>query len=395
MKIAYLGLVSLPRLAERFVFDKRLPSVRWDFNCGSDLVTALVDAGHDVSVIVADINHAAPAVYASSHLEVRIVPERRRRWQYMTLYSKEVGYLIDELHRVKPDVVLANWTYQYARAALKSGIPTLVVAHDSPWRVVLALRNVTSLYKALYAQFLVFPRIRHMTTVSPHMADDLRKFNFYRSSIEVIPNAVPSETLLPGQADTRLDARTVLCVSQWGRLKNSKALFRAFALLHEKHSVWRLVVYGHYMDHRGAEPWLRQNGMGHLVDSGCIELRGYGSSEMIRQALQKEADVFCSPTLEESFGMVFIEAMAQGVPCVGGERSGAVPWVMGKGGVTCDVTRPEKLAACVERLMLDYAVRKKLSEEARVRVEADFMMAVVARRYVVALGNVVRQERGE
>ena len=395
MKIAFLGRVTLPRLGERHQFDKPLPHVKWDFNYGSDLVTALVSAGHEVSVVVTDINHVAPTIYTAESLEVRIVPERRCRYQYFSLYSKEVGYLIDEIRKVRPDVILANWTYQYASASLKSGIPTLVVAHDSPWRVVWTMRNATSLFKALYSQFSVLPHVKHMTTVSPHMAEDLRRFNFYRKTVEIIPNAIQWNAVQTGKIEVRADARTILCVTQWGRLKNSKSLFKAFALLHAKHPEWRLMVYGHYMDKRGAEPWMRQTGLGHLIDSGCTELRGYGSSEIIRGALQEEADIFGSPSLEESFGMVLIEAMAQGVPCVGGEKSGAVPWVIGDGGVVCDVTRPEKLAACIENLMLDRVVRAKMSNNAVKNVEKRFMMNAVVKRYIAALENVVRQERNK
>jgi glycosyltransferase involved in cell wall biosynthesis len=164
-------------------------------------------------------------------------------------------------------------------------------------------------------------------------------------------------------------------------------------MLQAKHSGWRLVAYGHYMDQRGAEPWMRQNGLGHLIDNGSVELRGYGSPKCIREMLYEEADVFCSPSLEESFGMVFIEAMAQGVPCVGGENSGAVPWVLGDGGAVCDVTNPERLAQCIERLMLDYSMRKKLSENAVKNVRERFLMDSVVNRYIALLEYVIEQGR--
>jgi len=51
-----------------------------------------------------------------------------------------------------------------------------------------------------------------------------------------------------------------------------------------------------------------------------------------------------------------------------GEKSGAVPWVLGCcqsgnscGGVVCDVTNPDKLEECIEHLMDDWELRKKLS----------------------------------
>ena len=395
MKIAFLGRVTLTRLSEHFQFYTQLPSVRWDFNYGSDLVAALVRAGHDVSVVVADINHVAPTIYKAERLEIRIVPERRCRYQYLAFYSKEIEYLIDEICKINPDVILANWTYQYARAALKSGFPALVVAHDSPWRVFWTMRNFTSLFKALYSQLLIFPHVKYLSTVSPHMAVDLRRFNFWRKSIEIIPNAIQEGTELSDCVKIRPEAQTILCVTQWGRLKNSKVLLKAFATLQERHPKWRLIVYGHYMDYRGADPWMRQIGLGYLLDSGSVELRGYGTSKNIRQSLWNEADIFCSPSLEESFGMVFIEAMAMGVPCVGGEKSGAVPWVIGDGGVVCDVTKYEKLAECIESLMLDYTTRKTMSDKAVMNVKKRFMMDAVVKRYIAVLENVVNEEHGK
>ena len=113
--------------------------------------------------------------------------------------------------------------------------------------------------------------------------------------------------------------------------------------------------------------------------------------EEIRKILFEEADLFCSSTLEESFGMVFLEAMAQGVPCIGGEKSGAVPWVMGDGGVTCDVTKPEKLAECIERVMGDCDLRKKLSMNGLRRVKDNFDIDKIVETYEKELEKISKE----
>ena len=133
--------------------------------------------------------------------------------------------------------------------------------------------------------------------------------------------------------------------------------------------------------------WMKSAG----IDFDGIELRGYGKQEEIRKVLFEEADIFCSPTLEESFGMVFVEAMAQGVPCVGGEKSGAVPWVMGDGGVVCDVTNPEKLAECIEYVMGDSELRKKLSDGGRRRVKEMFDIDRIVAMYEKELEKISKE----
>jgi glycosyltransferase involved in cell wall biosynthesis len=74
-----------------------------------------------------------------------------------------------------------------------------------------------------------------------------------------------------------------------------------------------------------------------------MEFLGSLTYETLLQEMA-EADVFLHPSLEESFGMVVAEAMALGLPVVGGKASGAVPWVIGRAGILVDVTNPTEIA---------------------------------------------------
>ena len=65
------------------------------------------------------------------------------------------------------------------------------------------------------------------------------------------------------------------------------------------------------------------------------------------------------------------EESVQPVPWVlGCERSGGVEEL--QGGIVCDVTKPEKLAECIERVMEDVELRKQLSEGGMRRVRDMF-----------------------
>ena len=59
--------------------------------------------------------------------------------------------------------------------------------------------------------------------------------------------------------------------------------------------------------------------------------------------IYEQVDLMVHPSMEESFGMVLVEAMARKIPVIGGEKSGAVPWVLdnGKAGVLTDIRSPE------------------------------------------------------
>jgi glycosyltransferase involved in cell wall biosynthesis len=79
------------------------------------------------------------------------------------------------------------------------------------------------------------------------------------------------------------------------------------------------------------------------------------------------ADVFCLPSLQEGFGIVFLEAMAAGKPIVA-SRAGAVPEVV-KYGYLAEPGKAEDLAAGIERLYSDSELRTWLGEMGQRSVE--------------------------
>lgn len=382
MHILYTGPISLDILSESLPLGVKFVDKDCRFDLGAHEVLGFLKAGHRVTVLKQTPLVGSPCEHAAQNFSLRLFPARSVRAQYRGLYHQEVKILSSAILEAKPDVVFANWPYEFARAGLVSGFPTLVVAHDSPWHILWTMRDKARLLRTFYSQFLVMPRTRYMTGVSPYILDDVRRLCLYRRKMRCIPNAVSSPLPAVCAKEIRAEARTILCVSEWGRRKNVTALLRAFVLLRERHPDWRLVVCGRHLGRgEAAEQFMAGRGL----PTDGIEFRGFQTREQLDAALAQEADVFCSPTLEESFGLVFIEAMAQGVPCVGGERSGAVPWVMGEGGVTCDVTKPERLAECLEKVMLDEGLRKRLSAGGFARVKSEFSLDTCVDRYLDAL----------
>ncbi len=371
MRVIYLGPISTDRLSERINFDN-LPRIRRQYAFGSELVLGFIKAGYHVSIVVGSVDVAELHVAHGDKCDVWVFPERKYRYQYPTLYSREVRIMRSCIEKINPDVCIANWTYQYARAAVTSRPPAIVIARDSAWRCLFWMRTWTMLFRSFYSQLLVFPRVKHLVTISPHMVDELRRFNFYSGDITVIPNGINRELGDVCIKKIKREAKTILCVSEWNKLKNTTSLMSAFSLLRKTHPDWRLIMVGNCMDRNGAALWAER----HLDSSENIMFMGLQPQSEIRRLMSDEADVFCSPTLEESLGMVFLEAMSWGCPCVGGDKSGAVPWVLdnGKAGVLTDVKSPAVLARDIEMLMLDYARRKELSASAFMRIKNSFML---------------------
>ncbi len=97
-------------------------------------------------------------------------------------------------------------------------------------------------------------------------------------------------------------------------------------------------------------------------------------------------DVFCLPSVQEGFGIVFLEAMAAGKPIVAA-RATAVPEVLPQG-LLVEPDNEQALAEAIQRLYREPALRSSLAEAGR-RVVAQFDAPQVARLFLTEIENLL------
>ena len=85
----------------------------------------------------------------------------------------------------------------------------------------------------------------------------------------------------------------------------------------------------------------------------------------VREEFER-ADVFVLPTLSESFALVHLEALACGVPVITTPNCGSTVRD-GVEGFIVPIRDPAALADRVERILIDRALRDRLSQSARAR----------------------------
>jgi len=107
--------------------------------------------------------------------------------------------------------------------------------------------------------------------------------------------------------------------------------------------------------------------------------------------LYAQADVFVMPSLMEAFGVVFLEAMAAGLPVIG-TRVGGIPELIedGRNGLLVEPADPVGLAEALQRLLHDRALQDRLRQaglQTARQFSVDRMMACTYPLYQMLTSN--------
>jgi len=400
MKIALMGPIAsaniAPYLAEPLPgnFPQGVSSAPFM----ATLIGALLERGHEVIAITSGGYVATRDTRTLSlkgeRFEFHCCPSRRhsvrpshgRIGRILDFYGYERANMLQILEQVRPDFVHAHWTYEYALAAIDSGFPHLVTAHDEPWVVLKFFRNGYRFGRYLMAG-QALRRASALSAVSPALGAHLAGYT--RTSIEVVPNPLNPKFMDAGEGRNLLPegkaVRFISVQNGWNDLKNSSASLRAFALIRRTlpHSTYHL--FGDDYQQGGlAENWARTN----QLAEGVVFHGPIPNEHLIAEL--KQATIMLHPSRWESCPMGIAEAMALGLPVVGGRDSGGVAWMVGEGGAVVDINRPEDIAAAALRLVGDADFYARSTQAAQLRVR-EFEPGAIAERYEAAYFRILKK----
>ncbi len=209
-----------------------------------------------------------------------------------------------------------------------------------------------------------------VTAVSQYLADYTHQQMGVRRGIRVIPNAIDPTRFMPKQnPELRLryahpDEKLLIHISNFRPIKRVEDVINIFAKVSGQVGA-RLLMVGDGPDRHRAFELASSLGI-----SGRVAF--LGSFPRIEDLLAV-CDLFLLPSIEESFGLAALEAMASGVPVIAA-KTGGIPEVVedGVSGYLFDKYDVEAMAQGAIRLLSTPELHQQFSKAARDRAVKNF-----------------------
>ena len=306
-----------------------------------DQAIALKNSGHDVSILVLDaginrhglkhgisITHTdAFDVYVGHWFPTKILKIFGDRFR-----DRVTCYLLNRVYQrlVKdfgvPDIMYAHYQWNiYFSLYLKEkyGIPLVGLEH---WSVLMREQLPVVIERRGRK---AYTQVDKLLAVSKALSDSLgRKFGV---DAEVVNNMLGPEFLgYTHEAKRVAEGVHFIAIGSLLPIKRYDLLIRAFAESGLSNKGCSLSIVGEGSERKLLEEIVEEY---HIQDS--VHLLGRRGKEEIVQAL-RESDVFVVSSRSETFSVVCIEAMSQGLPCIATRCGGPEEIVTEKDGVLID-----------------------------------------------------------
>jgi len=213
---------------------------------------------------------------------------------------------------------------------------------------------------------------------------------FYAPEIEpaLIPLGIERPVIRPAsRADYGLEDADVLLVTV-GRLvarKGLDQLLDIIAGLRERRA--KLLIIGTGPEQTSLEEKTRALGL-----EDHVRFLG-GLSDQEKFDVLGMSDLYVSSSQHEGFGLVFLEGMAAGLPVVCYDHGGQTDFLTdGQTGFLVPLNDREKLANCIQELVIDRTLRQKIAAVNRQQVERYFIESM-AEAYEDLFDKAIRDRR--
>lgn len=398
MRIGICGPVNPAALSE-FLNCDSIPNVNGGASSVNTYVKELLRNGYKVIVFTSVVPSSAKhdRVLKGDRLEIHIVHSNPG---VFLSHSLSRFYMVGRLKKYmqkyinKMDVLHAQWTYDFALAAksFENQLPVFCTVRDwSPYMVTVqnGLKRVQWLFYNIMSKKVL--NSKNIQFIANSYYTQTQILSAYPTkNVPIIFNSVDKTLIIEKkQLLTTYPSFISIAASASEKRKNIYTLLKAFLRFRIKHkdATLRLVGSGFTESNALMQEYKRKGML-----EGVI-LCGFKNHTELMGEIDK-VNCLVHPSIEETFGNILIEGMARGVVVIGGEKSGAVPQILGNGeyGILCDVTDEESLSNAMEKT-LDSVFCKRMSEKALLYTKETFSSLAVMKEHVVLYERMLKEKQ--
>jgi glycosyltransferase involved in cell wall biosynthesis len=274
-------------------------------------------------------------------LPLKLIGDLLYYWSLLTAFRKLIkgGW--------RPDIIHAHVFTAGVPAVLLGKLYRIPVVINERWSGF-PLGKLTFLDK-IKIKFAM-NRARLILPTSRYLRDSIKTYGI-KNRFKVIPNVINPKIFYPSppHTDDKMDKnKTILLVASLRDVKGIPYLLRALSQLRQKRQDFVLDIVGDGPQKSQYEELAKKLGLDKIVRFHGLKLK-----EEVAQFM-RSCDFFVQPSLQETFGVVYIEAMACGKPVIATNTGGPVETVSEEAGILVPPKDVKAIREAIEYMLDNY-----------------------------------------
>lgn len=188
-----------------------------------------------------------------------------------------------------------------------------------------------------------------------------RKLLEYKVKCVYIPNTLEN---IP-KTKSPLTAKRIVSVGRLSKEKGYLSLLEIYKEVRKKYPDWVLDIIGDGKEKETLEKYIKENDL-----TSSVTLHGFQDSDYINNIMHK-ASIYVMTSYTESFGIVLLEAMSNGLPCLAFDSAEGAKEIItsGRDGYLIRHRNNKMMVSKINDLIKDPEKRKELGSAGRSKVK--------------------------
>jgi N-acetyl-alpha-D-glucosaminyl L-malate synthase BshA len=369
------------------------PSVGGSGVVGTELGKLLAERGHEIHFITSGLPFRLNKVYPNIYFH-EVTVNQYSVFQYPPYDLALASKMAEVAQREKLDILHVHYAIPHAICAylakqmIGENIKIVTTLHGTDITVLGSDPSLNNLIRFGIEQSDV------VTAVSHSLIEETYELVNTQKEIKTVYNFIDERVYfqrdmsqLRKEYGIQKDEKILIHISNFRKVKRVQDVVQSFALIVKQAKVKLLLV--------GDGPEFCT--IVQLVKNLGIEDRVLflGKQDNVAELLAM-SDVMLLLSEKESFGLVLLEAMACGVPCIG-TRIGGIPEVIqhGETGYTCEVGDVEGAAQQAIQLLQDDTLHAKMAKRSMQVAYEQFGSEKIVSQYEAIYYDILRDDKYE